>query len=125
MATKIDITPEGSILRVRVEGTIKPHLNGGDLGELARVLGVCAEHECEGILFDISCATVVIGTLDMYRVGTALADQMTPGVKIAVYYNPDSTKEDPFFELVTQNRGILYRAFSAESEALRWLNASR
>ena len=125
MATKIEIIPEGKILRVQVEGTVNPHLDKGDLATLASILAACNEHDCEGILFDVSFATIVIDAIDMFQVGTTLAERMTPGVKIAVYYDANKSSEDPFFKIITDNRGIRYRAFEVESDALSWLGAKR
>lgn len=123
MATKVEIDPDGAILKVRVIGTIKPGLDGKDLAELGRILAACAEFKCAGILFDLSCASLIVNAVDMYRVGAALAEQMAPGVKMAVFYNENSTQEDPFFQVIAQNRGILYRAFPVEADALAWLNS--
>jgi hypothetical protein len=125
MPTSVDISSEGPILRVSVVGTVNPGLGGADLAVLDRILAACTEHQSTGILFDLSLATVEVNAVDMYHVGAALAKQMTPGVKMAVYYNADNTKENPFFKVITQNRGVLYRAFSDENEALNWLNQVR
>ncbi|MEJ2720576.1 MAG: hypothetical protein P8181_05475 [bacterium] len=124
MTYGINITPDGPILRVQIEGTVRRGLGRDDLATVKRLMTACTEYGCMGILLDISRASLEVDIVDMYQVGNALAARMIPGIRIAAFPHSKNADGDSFFQLVSQNRGILYRAFDAEADAVKWLNAN-
>ena len=124
MTYGINITPDGPILRVRIEGTVKRGLSRDDLATVKQLMTTCTENGCMGILLDISRASLEVDVVDVYQVGNALAARMIPGIRIAAFPHSSNTDGDSFFRLVSQNRGILYRAFDAETDAVNWLNGN-
>jgi hypothetical protein len=119
MEYALDMKRDGEVLRVRVSGTVERDVSGSAPAQAQRIAS--AAEECRGILLDVREASIEIDLTDRFDGLAAFARVLPPGMRLAVLGVPAHLTADTFARDVAENRGLLYRTFDDETEALGWL----
>ena len=119
MEYALEMKRDGEVLRVRVSGTVERDVSGTAPAQARRIAS--AAEECRGILLDVREASIDIRLVDRFEGLAAFARVLAPGTRLAVLGIPAHLTADTFARDVAENRGLLYRTFDDEAEALAWL----
>ncbi len=119
MEYALDIKRDGEVLRVRVSGALADDVSKSIPAQAQRIAS--AADGRRGVLLDLREASIEIELVDRFQGLTALARVLPPGTRLAVLGVPAHLTADTFARDVAANRGLLYRTFDDEAEALAWL----
>lgn len=117
MPEEVRLSPDGKYIAVTSSGP-------PSLSEMAETLAKIAELQrsrgVRKVLVDSRARSGQPPVVDLFRGGEMLAEQLGPGVRVAVLVSERSV-DHQFFETVSLNRGALVAYFEHEDEARRWL----
>ena len=75
------------------------------------------------ILYDFRTMHGGFRAIDKIRIGLYAARFSQYAIKVALLYQPEHVQTLRFLEIYLQDRGIQFRLFSNEDQALQWLAA--
>ncbi len=123
MGYTIDMTVEGPVLRVLVKGTVDDQSSASFSDRSRRLVAACMAGKCRGILLDVRSVPMALGRLARVQGFMALADAVPAGVRVAVLGAKQPTGADGPGRLLAASRGLMYRLFDSDAEAVGWLSA--
>ncbi len=107
-----------------VELTIQGVFNMERLKTIApEVAGLSAEHACQRILNDMSCATIDVSLADIYSSPQQMDKSGIKRITRRALVIPPDFDQAAFLETVTRNRGHNLRVFNDRLSALEWLQS--
>jgi hypothetical protein len=119
MPVNVKIIHPKDFIRTTVEGGVDLARSRETLLTIANAIETAGTQH---ILIDTRPAQVDLSITDLFKLGVAVATQ--PAVahaKTAILAPMREEERARFLELVTQNRGVLLRAFTSFEEAITWL----
>gem|GEM_PF-2739299 len=95
------------------------------LVELAREVGEqCAAHRRHGALVDVTRSVGDLSSLDRLEHGKTVSSFWNPSVCVAVIGTPEQGRNNRFWQLVVQNRGVRARSFTDRLRGESWLTVA-
>jgi hypothetical protein len=123
MGYTIDMTVEGPVLRVLVKGTVDDRSSTSFSDHGRQLVATCMAGKCRGILLDVRSVPMELGRSARVQGFMALADAVPAGVRVAVLGATQPTGADGPGRLLAASRGLMYRLFDSDADAVAWLSA--
>ena len=113
---------KGDYLLIRYTGSlaIKDLPRGQNVFQ--NIADLCRQNECKKVLLDSRELTIDLGTMDLYQIGSLLAETRGSLVKFSILGTDEQVPSDNFMENVAVNRGGFVRVFTVEDEGIAWLS---
>jgi hypothetical protein len=87
------------------------------------VIQACRENNCRKVLADERALEYRLGIVDLYHLAKFYIKVVPPDAKLALIFDQKYAREIKFWETVSANRGLPFRAFTTVEAAQTWLQA--